>query len=170
MSSLNKVHFQKVISFQLLIDRIYICTYPFFFNLLSISITALTMVSDASAYAVAKNCGSLNSLIAGILSIGRTLGSWSIEKYDIALADARIERRRISSGIIVTWRNCYAKIGLNYTVRDFLPECATIYKRYCLFIENLLSDMKCLLFYAIISILYRNPSVLISDLTTWLVY
>jgi len=96
------------------------------------------VVSDASACAV-KNCGSSNSLIAGILSIGRTSGSGSIVKYDIALADASIEKRRIDNGIVVAqWNYCARIDRFELYVHDFFPKCAAyIYIWRCLFTENI---------------------------------
>lgn len=119
------------------------------------------MVRDASA--CAQNSGSSNSLIAGILSIGRISGSRS---SGIALADVRMKRRRNGRGIIVgcidetvVYKIQWAR---NVLYAIFFSNVQRIYKP-CFYLPKI--SLECLLFYAILSnAIYRNPSIIISGL------
>lgn len=107
------------------------------------------MVSDVSACVAAQNCGSSSSSNLEIFSILFRIssGSKSVEKYGTALVDARIERRRIGSDIVVArWNRCARIDRLELYCARFSSRMYSVYIWCCLFTEN---TTECLLFYAI---------------------
>lgn len=119
------------------------------------------MVSDAKFFVASQICGSLSSSILGIRFICEISGR-SSEKFGIALANARLERRKIGSSIVVArWDRCCAKIDRLELYCMWFPE----YAAYIYGAAYLLKlPLNCLLFYAILSIIIHSSQFLVDNM------